>query len=150
MEKNLKKRGFSLIEALVVIAIISMLSALSLPVYRKARSKALTVKTQTMLNSVEAALSMYSTDFGDYPYHNGEGTGILVFLIQGPLESTLWRGPYMRFKEKEIDSEGNLLDPWESPLSYKYPQDEHSNVPYIIVSAGADRRFGSSDDIGNW
>jgi hypothetical protein len=56
----------------------------------------------------------------------------------------------MRFKEEDLDSDRNILDAWKVPLYYKYPQDQHSNVPYIIFSAGPDRRFNTPDDIGNW
>ncbi|MDD3726393.1 MAG: type II secretion system protein GspG [Candidatus Ratteibacteria bacterium] len=150
MEKRLRKKGMTLIEVLVVIAIISVLAALSLPAYNKAKSRALLVKTQAIINAVEAALSMYGTDFGDYPYYTGEGSSILVYVLQGPVDSVFWKGPYMRFKTADTDREGNILDPWKNPLYYKYPQDEHPNVPYIIVSAGPDRRFDTPDDIGNW
>ncbi|MCM8760161.1 MAG: type II secretion system protein GspG [Candidatus Omnitrophica bacterium] len=144
------KKGFTLIEILVVIAIISVIAAFSLPVYRKAKQRALIVKTLALINSIEAALSMYSTDFGDYPHYDGEGTSFLVLRLQGPVDSPSWKGPYMRFKKEDLDKEGDILDAWKMPISYKYPQDEYSNVPYIIISAGADRKFGTTDDIGNW
>lgn len=149
MEKDLRK-GMTLIEVLVVIAIISALGALSLPVYHKAKKRALIVKTEAIINSLEAALSMYSTDFGDYPHYNGEGSSILVSLLQGPVESELWKGPYIRFKGKDLDIEGNILDSWKSPLSYRYPQNERANVPYLLVSPGPDRILNTPDDIGNW
>lgn len=149
MEKGMKK-GMTLIEILVVIAIISVITAFSLPAYRKARQKALTVKTLSIINSLEAALSMYSTDFGDYPHYDGEGTDFLVAILQGPVDSPFWKGPYMRFKQEDLDSKGNILDAWKNPIFYKYPQDKYSNVPYIIFSAGSDRKFNTPDDIGNW
>ncbi|MCM8762166.1 MAG: type II secretion system protein GspG [Candidatus Omnitrophica bacterium] len=144
------KKGITLIEILVVIAIISVIAALSLPVYRKAKQRALIVKTLSIINSIEAALSMYSTDFGDYPHYEGEGTDFLVLLLQGPVDSHLWKGPYIRFKKEDLDNEGNILDAWKMQISYRYPQDKYSNVPYIIVSAGPDRKFDTTDDIGNW
>ena len=148
MEKGIK--GMTLIEILVVLAIICSLAAFSLPAYHRAKQRALIVKTKAIINSLEAALSMYGTDFGDYPYYDGEGSSLLVGLLQGPVESRLWKGPYMRFKEEDLDSDRNILDAWKVPLYYKYPQDQHSNVPYIIFSAGPDRRFNTPDDIGNW
>jgi len=153
MEQDGKKRrtkGMTLIEVLVVIAIVSCLTAIALPAYYKARARALTVKTQAIINSVEAALSMYGTDFGDYPQYDGEGSSILVSLLQGPVESVFWKGPYMRFKSEDIDSKGNIVDSWKMPIYYRYPQTEHSNTPYIIFSAGPDRKFNTPDDIGNW
>jgi len=56
----------------------------------------------------------------------------------------------MRFKSKDLDSNSNVLDSWKTSLSYKYPQEIHSNVPYIIISAGPDMELDTDDDIGNW
>ncbi|MCX8082751.1 MAG: type II secretion system protein GspG [bacterium] len=144
------KKGMTLIEILVVIAIISVIAAFCLPVYRKAKVRALIVKTQAIINSLEAALSMYSTDFGDYPHYTGEGTTFLVLILQGPVDSPFWKGPYMRFKKEDLDSAGNILDSWKMPLYYRYPQDEYQNIPYLIFSAGPDRKYDTPDDIGNW
>ena len=142
------KKGVTLIEILVVIIIISFLAAVSLPVYHKARVKGVIVKTKAVISSLEAALSMYETDFGDYPA--GTTSKILVELLQGPVENERWNGPYMRFKKEDIDENGNVIDGWKTPLIYKYPQSEKKNVPYLIISAGPDKKFGTEDDFGNW
>ena len=142
------KKGITLIEILVVIIIISFLAAVSLPVYHKARVKGVIVKTKTIISSLEAALSMYETDFGDYPA--GTTSRILVELLQGPVENEKWNGPYIRFKKEDIDKNGNIIDGWKTPLIYKYPQSEKENVPYLIISAGPDKKFGTEDDFGNW
>ncbi len=132
------------------MAIIALLASFGLPAGRDARRRAMVVKTESVIGSVEAALSMYGMDFGDYPAYEGEGTGVLVNLLQGPVESRSWKGPYMRFKTEDLDGKRNILDAWKTPLSYRYPQAEHSNVSYTIVSAGPDRETGTADDIGNW
>jgi len=145
-----KSRGITLIEILVVMAIIAVLASIAFPALGNARRRAMSVKTESVIASLEAALSMYGTDFGDYPAFEGEGTGSLVELLQGPVESRFWKGPYMRFKTADIDGENNILDAWKTPLRYNYPQEEHSNIPYAIISAGPDRAIGTVDDIGNW
>ncbi len=145
-----QNHGITLLEILLVMVIASILASLAVPMYRKARVRALIVKTEAVIGSLDAALSMYGTDFGDYPEFEGEGSGILVEQLQGPVDSKYWKGPYMRFKLEDMDENGNVLDAWKTPLSYKYPQDDYSNVPYVIISAGPDREFGTPDDIGNW
>lgn len=142
------KKGITLIEILVVIIIISFLAGVSLPVYHKARVKGVIVKTKAIISSLESALSMYETDFGDYPA--GTTSKILVELLQGPVENKIWNGPYIRFKREDIDRNGNIIDGWKTPLIYKYPQSENENVPYLIISAGPDKKFGTEDDFGNW
>lgn len=133
----------------MVIAIILVLAGLALPVLHRARVKSVTVKTKAIIASLETALSMYETDFGDYPPGDG-GSRILVDLLQGPVESPYWHGPYMRFKQEDLDQARNVVDAWRTPLSYQYPQTRQSNVLYLLSSAGPDRQFGTDDDIGNW
>ncbi|MCM8785931.1 MAG: type II secretion system protein GspG [Candidatus Omnitrophica bacterium] len=137
-------------EVLISICIISFIASASLPVLHRARSKAVIAKTKAIINTIEAALSIYETDFGDYPHNQGNGSQILLKLLQGPVESDRWNGPYIRFKKEDIDEEGNILDAWKNPIIYKYPQTDYDNVPFSIISAGPDRKFGTKDDIGNW
>lgn len=144
------KRGFSLLEILVAIVMISFLLSAAVPMYRKARTHALVVKTEVLLSSIEGALSMYHTNFGDYPIFDEAGCRVLVEYLQGPVDSRYWKGPYMRFKAEDLDEHNNVLDVWKTPLSYVYPQKIRPNVPYLLISAGPDRKFGTADDIGNW
>lgn len=138
-------------EILISLCIISFLASLSLPVLHRARNKAVIARTKAIINTIEAALSIYETDFGDYPHNNeNNGSEVLVKLLQGPVESDRWKGPYIRFKKDEIDAQGNVLDAWRNPIIYKYPQTDYDNIPFLLLSAGPDGKFGTKDDIGNW
>ena len=137
-------------EILVSLFILSSIAAISLPVLNRARNKALISKTKAIINTVEAALSLYETDFGDYPEGDGSGSKVLVEKLQGPCNDERWHGPYIRFKKEEIDEDGNILDSWKIPILYKYPQTDYDNIPFLLLSAGPDRKYGTKDDIGNW
>ena len=63
----LKTTGFSLIEVLVVIAIIAMLIGLALPNYLGARERARDSKRKTELGQMKIALRMYYNDYMSYP-----------------------------------------------------------------------------------
>ena len=143
------KSGFTLAEILVVMAIIATLAGLFLPTLRKARKRALDGKAKVAISCLETAISMYETDFSDYPPNNGEDCKNLIFLLQGPVASSFWQGPYIRFKEREL-KDGNLIDPWGNSYLYKYPQIKHLNVAYLLYSNGSDLIFGTEDDIVNW
>ncbi len=145
----MKKTGFTLIEILVVLVIISMLAGIMLPATKKARTKAAIVKTKAIISSIEAALFMYNTDMGDYPESTGSSK-ILIESLMGPLNDENWKGPYMRFKQADIDENRCIIDSWRNPLIYIYPQNEENNVPFIIRSAGPDKKLDTKDDIGNW
>ncbi|MFN4227428.1 MAG: type II secretion system protein GspG [Candidatus Ratteibacteria bacterium] len=144
------KNGLTLMEILISICIISLIASISLPALHRARNKTVIAKTKAIINTIEAALSIYETDFGDYPHNQDNGSQILVKVLQGPIESDRWNGPYIRLKKEDIDEEGNILDAWKNPIIYKYPQTDYDNVPFLIISAGPDRKFGTKDDIGNW
>lgn len=142
------QKGLTLLELLVVLAIGTCLAGLLLPAVQKARQRGLVTKTQATIAAVEAALSLYETDFGDYPLHTGT-FGQVLSILGNPSENPRWKGPYLRFKESDL-AEGELLDPWKIPYRYQYPQQIHSGTPFLLYSAGPDRKEGSADDIGNW
>ncbi len=138
-------------EMLVSIIILCSIMGISLPVLHRARNKALIVRTKSIISTIEAALCMYETDFGDYPKSDDENNSkVLVEKLQGPIDSDRWNGPYLRLKKEDLDKDGNILDAWKVPIKYKYPQTEKNNVPFLLFSAGPDRKFETEDDIGNW
>lgn len=149
--KIFEKSGLTLMEILVSIFILSVIAALSLPVLNRARNKTLIAKTKAIINTIEASLSLYETDFGDYPHSDENNSSkILVEKLQGLCNDERWHGPYIRLKKEDIDEDGNIVDAWKNPIIYKYPQDEYENIPFLLLSAGPDRKFGTEDDIGNW
>lgn len=148
-----RPRGLTLVEILVSIAIIVALSGLLLPAVFEARLRGLNARAAATIAGVETALSLYESDFGDYPAQLEGPAGELVSLLAGfeeeALQSPLWRGPYLRFRERDI-RDGQLVDPWGEPFHYAYPQDKKPGVPYLLYSTGVDRTPGTGRDIGNW
>ncbi|MFA5392970.1 MAG: type II secretion system protein GspG [Candidatus Ratteibacteria bacterium] len=144
----LEERGFSLLEILVVLAIGAILTGFILPAAQKARQRGLCTKVQATITAVETALSLYETDFGDYPAYSGTFREVLRILTE-ETENPRWKGPYLRFKEKDLQA-GELLDPWKEPYQYQYPPQTHRSAPFLLFSCGPDRKKGTEDDIGNW
>ncbi|RKY35759.1 MAG: hypothetical protein DRP78_05185 [Candidatus Omnitrophota bacterium] len=144
---NIWFKGFSLIEILVVLSIISILFGLISSAGKFARRKAKIYQTQTMIASLETALSMYHTDFGQYPVPTGNPIKDLVnFLADVGTYSANpdWNGPYINFKKRDLNGvipNAALHDPWGTDYSYASDGDT-----YTIISAGPDENLAATDD----
>lgn len=70
------KSGFSLVELLVVISIIAIISALTMPNFMGARDRARDSARISDMEAVKNALRLYYNDNQSYPVGNGETLGI--------------------------------------------------------------------------
>lgn len=159
--KQFKVKGFTLIEMLVVIAIIGILAGLLIPAASKARREAAVRKAQTTIAALETALSMYYTDYGMYPPSANSTSGSTTqengnsFVVNintglnlvGALSSTTKGGPYMKFRSEDLRKDTStppryvIVDPWGRAYVY-------ISRRYINTASGA---VGNVDDTyGPW
>ncbi len=135
--KNNRQDGFSLIEILIVLALIALLAGVVVTNFTGifAGGQESTAKI-FVDSSVDAPLLKYRIDTGSFP-STAEG---LAALLKAPgNKAAKWKGPY-------ID---NLPDdPWGNPYKYRYPGSKNPNK-YDLYSLGEDGTE-SADDIGNW
>ena len=123
--------GFTLLELLVVVAIIGMLAAFVGPRVFGHVSKSEITTAKAQIEAFSHALDAYRLDVGTYP---DDKLG-LAALISRPADSTRWNGPYL---QKEIP-----VDPWGHPYQYKFPGTKHE---YDLISFGRDGVPGGSGD----
>ena len=130
MKTRQRVSGFTLVELLVVLAILGMLAALVGPQVLNqlggAKSKSATIQ----IRDFEQALELYKLDVGRFP-RSGEG---LEALVRQPSGAKGWNGPYL--KKDELP-----MDPWGNPYEYRV-----SGSRIEIISYGADGRAGGSDE----
>jgi len=129
-----RQAGFTLVELLVVMVILGMLASLVLPNFFGQAEKARQKTTKVQIATLASALDAFALDVGRYPDKN-EG---LEALVKQPSGVEQWDGPYLK---KDIPK-----DAWGNPYEYKAPQ---AKTDYEIVSAGADQKMGSEDDISS-
>lgn len=85
-----KRKGFTLIELMIVIAIIAILAAILVPNFLRARNQGQLTACKSNLKNMGTALEMYSTDYsGTYPSAASRlTTTYLQTLPRCPLNST--------------------------------------------------------------
>jgi len=131
--------GFSLIELLVVLAILGLLIGLVAPPVIRYLGRAKTDVAKVDIHNLESSLDLYRLDLGRYPTQ-AEG---LPALVEKPPGLERWQGPYL--KQRTVPT-----DPWGHLYHYRIPG-EHGD--YDLYSLGADDApggTGENQDVTNW
>ena len=129
--------GFTLLELLVVVAIIGLLAAYVGPRYFSQIGKSETTVAKAQIEAFGNALDQYRLDVGHYP-NNEQG---LDALVTRPATDKKWNGPYL--------AKSLPLDPWGNAYRYRIPGPKGD---YEILSYGKDGvpgGTGEDADISN-
>ena len=118
--------GFTLIEILVVMAIIAMLAVMVAPNLFNQQAGAMRDVARTEISTLEAALDIYRLDVGEYP-------DSLDGLMEDDTDRASWNGPYLR---RAVPT-----DPWDNEYVY-----EASGREFTLISYGADGMSGGEED----
>ena len=132
-----RQSGFTLIEIIVVVVIISMLAALVAPKFLGRVDDARVAAAKSDVQSISAALALYRLDNFNYP-STSQG---LQALVANPGNAKNWKG--------YLDKVPN--DPWGNEYQYLSPGQKASD--YDLWSNGSDGAQGGTEtgaDIGNW
>jgi general secretion pathway protein G len=133
--KRGQRKGFTLIELMLVVIIIGILVAMIVPrmAGRSEQARAAVSQADVDLN-IATALKLYELDNGSFPTTD-EG---LNALLTAPSTAKRWKGPYL---------DKAPVDPWGNPYKYKSPGTHRTD--FDLYSLGKDGTE-SSDDITNW
>jgi len=132
---RMRKKGFTLIELMLVVIIIGALVAMVVPRFagRGEQAKAAAAKADIQAN-IATALKLYELDNGSFPTTE---EGLNALLVK-PSSASNWRGPYLEKKP---------IDPWGREYKYKSPGDHRPD--YDLWSLGKDG-VESAEDVANW
>ena len=131
--------AFTLLEILVVLAIMGLLTGLIVVNIQRAHANAEKAAARLMIDSsLKSALNLYRISVHNFP-STAEGLNALV--TRPASNSPLWGGPYIEGKVP--------LDPWGEPYHYESPG-THNKESFDLWSSGPDRQTGTEDDIANW
>lgn len=141
--KPMNNRGFTLIEIMVVIAILALLAALVGPRIIGRSDDAKVADAKVQIKNLETALKLYKLDSGTYP-STEQG---LMALVAAPTVGTI---PKNYRSEGYLESKQVPKDPWGNDFVYLSPG-EHGD--YDLYSFGADGvkgGEGKNADIESW
>ncbi len=134
-----RSRGFTLVELLVVLAIIAIIGAFAVPQAIKFLGGAQHDSAAIQVERLSGILDLYRLDVGKYP-DDGEG---LQALVSRPTGAERWNGPYVKKAEQ-------LIDPWGNPYVYRYPGENGEFDLYSLGKDGSEGGEGEAADITNW
>lgn len=163
--KVVVRRGFTLTELLIVMAILVLLVSLIGPRLLGSKKKADINAVKTQIGMFQSALERYAVDMNTFP-SSEEGLAALLALpssdgseassedsgtsdnattegTSSESSGTSWDGPYLK-------SETLPGDPWGKAYSYEYPPTHNKiNLP-DIWSFGPDGQENTEDDVVSW
>lgn len=135
------KRGFTLIEILVVVVILGILGAIVVPRLLEHPGEARQVRAKQDIQSIVTSLNIYKLDNFSYP-STEQGLEALVHKPNGSPEASNWKpGGYLDRLPK---------DPWGRAYLYIRPG-QHSDIDvYSLGGDGKPGGEGEAKDVGNW
>jgi general secretion pathway protein G len=118
--------GFTLVELLVVLAILGLLIGIAVPQLFKYFSHAKEDAARIQMQTIQSGLDLFMLDVGRYPTEQ-EG---LQALAQSPPNLQGWAGPY-------VSQPSILTDPWGRPYVYRIPG-QQPGAAYDLYTLGPD------------
>ncbi|MEW5933086.1 MAG: type II secretion system protein [Bacillota bacterium] len=130
------QKGFTLVELLVVVAIIAILAAVLLPQLMGYTTKARVSRAMSDLATMRSIVEAYCADEGkgSYPEPSNTADGGIAKVLQA--HGVKW-----------ADATAPVKDPWGSAYWYDAPKTGNNYLEFILVSPGPDKTEGNGDDI---
>jgi len=135
--------GFTLLELVIVVAILSLLAAIIAPKMMGRADDAKIADAKVQIRNLETALKLYKLDCGAYPDTEQGLEALIAKPATGNIPNQYREGGYL--EQKKIP-----LDPWGNPYIYVSPG---IHGDFDILSYGSDGKEGGTGkdaDITNW
>jgi general secretion pathway protein G len=132
------RRGFTLIEVLLVAGIIVMLAAIVVPNMLGSQEQANIKAAKINVLTLSKAFDQFKFTY-DQPYPAADGFNVLA----------TGAGANVPNFQPLLES-ATQTDPWNRPYNYQFPPQHNKIQKPDIWSNGPDGQSGTADDVGNW
>ena len=132
-----KRKGFTLVEILVVVVILGLLAALVIPNVIGQSDEARRTAAAVQIKEIENALDIYRLHNGFYPTTEQGLEALVTKATTNPQPKKFVDGGYM----KKVP-----LDPWKNPFIYRSPGEKGA---IDIICTGPDGEEGTGNNITN-
>ncbi|MEQ8821542.1 MAG: prepilin-type N-terminal cleavage/methylation domain-containing protein [Sumerlaeia bacterium] len=157
--------AFTLIELLIVVAIIAILAAIAVPNFLQAQTRAKVSRAKMDFRTIAVALESYVVDHNRYPVDNRDveaRNGLHALTTPTVYLSTIpWQDPFLGKETKLVTEDGTTIGSWEGSIFfYNYAESTNPGEPltwasrnafgpgtpyrraFMLQSAGPDQLFG--------
>lgn len=136
------RRAFTLIEVMIVIAIILALSALVGVALFSRQKEAKSSLAQIDMNTIKKGLQQFYLDFDRFPT---DEEGITVLWSKDTLSGDGDQAKWKKYLEDPMPT-----DRWGNPWGYRQVSEHGDDSKYDLWSAGPDGQEGNDDDVNSW
>ena len=130
--------GFTLIEMVLVLAIIALLVGGAIGLLSGVRDEGRRIRVQGDFKAIDSALTIYESRCLRLPT-TAQG---LQALVTKPTQAPVPRNWGNQMKKLP-------LDPWGNEYVYRYPGSRNTDG-YDLIAPGPDHMIDTADDVGNW
>lgn len=153
-----RARGFTLVEMLVVIAIIGLLAGLLLTAVQGAKNHARKVRARSEMAQIVAAWTDYLHEYRRFPataFTTMDTNAVNILRGGGSSVDNSRRIVFSDFSTSTVD----FRDPWGSVYNVVMDKlgnnkvtvaGKDINVSIVVISNGPDKLPGTPDDLGSW
>lgn len=139
--RRVAQSAFTLIEVMIVIAIILALAGLVGVALFRQKDAATYQLAQTDVKTIQAAMKLFRLDFDRYPM---EEEGLKVLWSKEGLDPDAQQGKWKKYLEEPLPK-----DRWNNEWGYR-AESESEDRDYDLWSNGPDGEEGTEDDITSW
>lgn len=129
-----RRSGFTLLEVLLVVAILVAIAAIAVPNLIGVQESAKVSEAKLNVRQLYDGTKQFMILHQRFPTRE-EGLQVLSVSVNG---------------KPVIMESVNLTDPWGVPYNYQYPGSKNNTGGPDVWSNGPDQQSGTADDVGNW